>query len=219
MALLVADFDSDGKLDAATDSWGNNQIEILRGDGTGRLLTPGIFFTTGRRPYERLRTADFNHDGQPVIVTTNLDDDNVSILLGDGRGGLKNAPGSPFPAGAKPWEVAVYDLNGDGDPDLIIIPYQRDVSRQAENAVSILLGDGHGGFRLHARLTAASGRLSRRQQRRRRRPYWRRNTHNSGLLRGEPDDPYLPATRSWTIHGDNPPHCRRLGIRHCYRAP
>jgi hypothetical protein len=145
--VVVADFNSDGKLDAATDSWGNNQIEILRGDGTGRLLTPGTFFPTGRRPYERLRSTDFNHDGHPDIVTTNLDDDSVSILLGDGRGGLKRAPGSPFAAGAKPWEVAVYDVNSDGNPDLIIIPYQRDVSRPAENAVSILLGDGHGGFR------------------------------------------------------------------------
>jgi hypothetical protein len=36
--IVVADFDPDRKLDAATDSWGNNQIEILRGDGTGRLL-------------------------------------------------------------------------------------------------------------------------------------------------------------------------------------
>jgi hypothetical protein len=145
--VVVADFNSDAKLDAATDSWGNNQIEVLRGDGMGRLLTPGTFFPTGRRPYERLRTADFNHDGHPDIVTTNLDDDTVSVLLGDGRGDLQKAPGSPFAAGAKPWEVAVDDLNSDGKTDLIIIPYQRDIMRPAENAVSILLGDGHGGFR------------------------------------------------------------------------
>ncbi len=144
--VVVADFNSDGKLDAATDSRGKNEIEILRGNGTGRLLTPGTFFSTGRRPYERLRTADFNHDGHSDIVTTNLDDDTVSILFGNSRGALQKAPGSPFPAGAKPWEVAIDDLNSDGNPDLIIIPYQRDISRQAENAISILLGDGHGGF-------------------------------------------------------------------------
>jgi hypothetical protein len=145
-AVAVADFDSDGKLDAATDSWGNNEIEILRGDGMGRLITPGSFFATGRRPYERLRTADFDHDGHADIVTTNLDDGTVSILLGDGRGGLRNAPGSPFPAGAKPWELVIDDVDGDGNPDLIIIPYQRDITRPSENVLTVLLGDGHGSF-------------------------------------------------------------------------
>ena len=144
--IAVADFNSDGKPDAATDSWGNNQIEILLGDGTGRLLTPGTFFSTGHRPYERLRTADFNHDGHPDIVTTNLDDSTVSILLGDGHGTLHNAAGSPFPAGAKPWEVAVGDLNQDGNSDLVIIPYQRDINGPIENAVTVLLGDGRGAF-------------------------------------------------------------------------
>lgn len=145
--VVVGDFNSDGKLDAATDSWGNNQIEILFGDGTGRLRTPGTFFPTGQRPYERLRTADFNHDGHADIVTTNLDDSTVSILLGDGRGNFRNAPDSPFPAGAKPWQIAVDDLNGDGNADLIVIPYQRDITAPDQNGVTVLFGDGAGRFK------------------------------------------------------------------------
>lgn len=90
--VAVADFDGDGKPDVVTDSWGENKIELLTGDGNGGLRTPGRYFPTGRRPYERLRTADFNHDGHPDIVTTNLDDDSVSILLGDGKGGFTPAP-------------------------------------------------------------------------------------------------------------------------------
>ncbi|KAA6458000.1 VCBS repeat-containing protein [Acidobacteria bacterium AB60] len=144
--VIVADFNADGNPDAVSDSWGNNQIELLLGDGTGRLLTPGTFFPTGHRPYERLRSADFNHDGIPDIVTTNLDDDTVSVLLGDGHGGLHNAAGSPVPAGARPWQIAVDDLNHDGNADLVILPYQRDLRGPQENAVTILLGDGHGGF-------------------------------------------------------------------------
>lgn len=145
--VAVADFNGDGKPDVATDSWGDNQIELLLGDGKGGLVTPGRYFAVGRRPYERLRTADFNHDGNPDIVTTNLDDGTVTILLGDGKGGFRNAPGSPYPAGGRPWQVFLDDLDGDGNADLIVIPYQRDISGPSENGVTVLLGDGKGGFR------------------------------------------------------------------------
>src|SRR6202051_2423408 len=67
--VAVADFNGDGKPDAVTDSWGSNQIELLLGDGTGRLRTPAHYFPVGHRPYERLRSADFNHDGRPDVVT------------------------------------------------------------------------------------------------------------------------------------------------------
>jgi hypothetical protein len=145
--VVVADFNGDGHPDVVTDSWGTNQIELLLGDGKGGLQTPGNYFATGRRPYERLRSADFNRDGIPDIVTTNLDDGTVSILLGDGKGGFRNAPGSPFPAGAKPWQVAIDDVDGDGRADLLIIPYERDLADPSQNVVTILRGDGNGGFK------------------------------------------------------------------------
>lgn len=145
--VAVADFNGDGKPDVVTDSWGNNQIELLLGDGKGGLGTPGRYFDVGHRPYERLRSADFNHDGLPDVVTTNLDDGTVTILLGDGKGSFRDAPGSPFAAGAKPWQVFVDDVDGDGNADLVVIPYQRDIAGVSEDAVMVLLGDGKGAFR------------------------------------------------------------------------
>ena len=144
--VAVGAFSGKSNVDVVTDSWGDNQIELLRGDGKGGLMLPGQFFRVGRRPYERLRSADFNKDGLPDVVTTNLDDDTVTILLSDGKGGFREAPGSPDPAGGKPWQVAIDDFNKDGNPDLAIIPYERDLPPGQRAAVTVLLGDGKGSF-------------------------------------------------------------------------
>jgi FG-GAP-like repeat len=144
--VAVGAFGARGELGVVTDSWRNNRIELLEGDGAGGLRTPGRFFLVGRHPYERLRSADFNRDGRPDVVTTNLEDDSVTVLLGDGKGGLREAEGSPFPAGQKPWQVAIDDFDGDGKADLAVIPYERDLADPGRSAVTILSGDGRGGF-------------------------------------------------------------------------
>jgi hypothetical protein len=145
--VAIADFNSDGKLDVVTDSWGHDQILMFLGDGAGNLVLPGQAFKTGKRPYQRLRSADFNKDGKPDVVTTDLGQNAVTILLGDGKGGLNDAPGSPVPAGSAPWAVAIDDMNHDGNPDLVIVPYARDVPDTKDVGVTVLLGDGKGGFR------------------------------------------------------------------------
>lgn len=144
--VAVADFNGDGKPDVVTDSWGNNQILMLLGDGAGNLAGPGRAFNTGRRPYQRVRSADFNQDGNPDVVTTNLDDNTVSILLGDGHGGLHDSQGSPFPAGEAPWAAVIDDVNHDGKLDLVILPYEPDVKDPRQTGITVLLGDGKGGF-------------------------------------------------------------------------
>ena len=144
--VAAADFNGDGKLDVVTDSWGHDQILMFLGDGAGNLILPGQAFDTGKRPYERVRAADFNKDGKADVITTDLDQNAVSILLGDGKGGLHNAPGSPFPAGVFPWAVAIDDINKDGNPDLVVIPYDRDITDPKQLGVTVLLGDGKGGF-------------------------------------------------------------------------
>jgi|SRR5579864_1308483 len=144
--VAVGDFNGDGKLDVVTDSWGHDQILLVLGDGAGGLLVPGQPFPTGKRPYQRLRSADFNKDGRPDVVTTDMDLNAVSILIGDGKGGFRAGPGSPVPAGATPWAVAIDDLNRDGNLDLVVIPYDRDVRDPKDLGVTVLFGDGAGGF-------------------------------------------------------------------------
>jgi hypothetical protein len=144
--VAAADFNGDGKLDVVTDSWGHDQILMYLGDGAGNLILPGRPINTGKRPYQRLRSADFNKDGNPDVVTTDLDINAVSILLGDGKGGLHDAPGSPFAAGVFPWAVAIDDMNEDSNLDLVVLPYDRDITDPKQLGVTVLFGDGKGGF-------------------------------------------------------------------------
>lgn len=142
---------SDQPLDAVIDSWATNQVELLTGDGHGDIAN-GPMFPAGPGSDRPLRSADFNHDGLPDVVMADTaighwDSDKVSVLLGNGKCGFHPAPDSPFSAGAVPWSIAVGDLNGDGAPDLVVLPYGPRVRDPHALAATVLLGDGRGSFR------------------------------------------------------------------------
>src|SRR5438045_3524160 len=77
-----------------------------------------------------------------AVGDVNNDDNDVAVMLGDGRGGFVRAAASPFPVGPSPYPLAVGDVNGDGKPD-VITPN----SKPKDWTVTVLLGDGGGGFR------------------------------------------------------------------------
>lgn len=142
--VVVGNFTADGRPSVITDSWGHNQILLLESDGKGNLLLPGKFFPANLHTDSGVRAADFNRDGKMDIVTVNQTANVVGLLLGDGHGNFRRAPGSPFPAGDTPWSFDVGDVNGDGNPDVAIIPYERDMRDRKNLGVTVLLGDGKG---------------------------------------------------------------------------
>jgi hypothetical protein len=81
---------------------------------------------------QSVAAGDFNRDGTPDLAVANFNSDNVTILLGDGRGGFTPTPGSPVGVGGSPGSVAVGDFNRDGTPDLA-------VANQATDDVTILV--------------------------------------------------------------------------------
>jgi hypothetical protein len=146
--IAVGNFMGDGKSAVVTDSWGHDQILLIPGDGQGNLLLPGKFFSADLHTDSGVGAADFNKDGNLDIVTMNQKDGVVGLLLGDGKGGFRKAPGSPFPGGDTSWYFAVGDVSGDGNPDVAVVPYERDIKDPKQLGVTVLLGDGKGHLKL-----------------------------------------------------------------------
>ena len=94
-------------------------------------------FGVGSGPYG-INVGNFNADTFPDLVVTNLNDSNISILLGNGTGGFGTA--TNFAVGANPASVTSGLFNNDNFPDLAV------VNGSNAGTVSILLGNGTGGF-------------------------------------------------------------------------
>lgn len=149
------DANGDGTLDLVIDSWEEERLTLLLGDGKGGFQTPGLPIEVGRKPYRNLKLRDVNGDGKCDIVAPSYGKGVVTILLGDGRGNFK--AGDPIPAGPAPFTVDVGDLNHDGNPDLAFSNYSGQITDPSDDAITFLLGDGKGGFRLGPRLSTGRG--------------------------------------------------------------
>ncbi len=150
------DADGDGNLDLVIDSWEENGLTLLLGDGKGGFRTPGSRIEVGRKPYRNLKLRDLNGDGKCDIVAPSYGQGVVTVLLGDGRGHFQ--AGAPIPAGPAPFTVGVGDLNRDGILDLAFSNYSGQISDPSDDAITFLLGDGKGGFpRLSPRIATGRG--------------------------------------------------------------
>ena len=90
--VAAADFDGDGHLDLVTDSWGENKVTVLFGDGKGGFTSPGTTFDVGPHPYQHVRARDLNGDGRADIVTADSADGSLTLFLSEKKADSQAKP-------------------------------------------------------------------------------------------------------------------------------
>jgi hypothetical protein len=89
------------------------------------------------------------------IVTANDDGSSATVLLGVGGGAF--APPVNYTTGLQPTSVAVGDVNGDGFPDIVVSSGGNPYGGVGDNTVTVLLGNGSGGFTPASPITIGTG--------------------------------------------------------------
>jgi VCBS repeat protein len=131
--VVTADFNRDGRTDAATvNGTGSNLSVFLRGAG-GFATEPGSPFPVGSGPGYGF-VADFNGDGFPDVATQNFGSGTVSVMIRQAGGGF--APETPLSVGST-GSVTAADFNGDGRMDIAAPSYgQSNIVTYLRNAAN-----------------------------------------------------------------------------------
>jgi hypothetical protein len=150
VALASGDFKGNHRTDLAiledcgsSDCSQPGQVEMLLGEGDGNFRSESVY-TAGYSPVGLTVGATRTGGKLDLLVANRCGQDpacqsggSASIFYGNGTGGF--ARGKEIALGNNPSALALADISGSGEPDLI-------VSRATENTVAVLPGKGNGSF-------------------------------------------------------------------------
>src|SRR5207244_3500489 len=129
--------------DIAVANRGSGDVSVLFGNGSGGFSAP-TNFAADTAP-GAVAIGDLNGDTKPDLAIANSSGTGgVSVLAGNGTGGF-SAPANFATGGRGSYSLVIGDVDGDAKPDLAVANANPNLGSTG-GTVSILLGDGTGGF-------------------------------------------------------------------------
>ncbi len=118
---MAGDLDGDGFVDLTTvnEDSADLRVTLNRGDGSGTFgpfLSPPQPIGVESSPNE---SCDLDNDGHMDIAVSSTDNGSVFVVLGKGDGTWKSAQEVPLGTAPETHGVAVLDVDGDGDWDVV----------------------------------------------------------------------------------------------------
>ncbi len=134
----ASDLNEDGYLDLTTVNEVSADVRVALNLGAGPTPFGSFLAPQGigdeASPNE---PADFNNDGHADLCLAAVNSNSVWVLLGAGNGTFSSI--TEISVGSTPHGVAVLDVDGDGDPDIVN-------SNNGSNNLSLLVNNGSGSF-------------------------------------------------------------------------
>ena len=160
VSIAIADINGDGRVDAVVANMcgsdgdcSHGVVSTLLGNGDG-TFQPALSYDSGGTSAVSVAVADINGDQKADVLVANSNDRNgdsldgsvASVLLGNGDGTLQPAI-SYASGGFGASSVVVTNIDGDGNPDVVLANEWIDCNTWMTGAVSVLLGNGDGTLR------------------------------------------------------------------------